>query len=220
MKKATFLVFAVGMLINVTTVKAEGFFSSCPTAADLDQGIIFTTPARVGVLYKRYRRLSGPLIGNNYINGIFPDRTSVTYAGLFTHKHWRDGNVIQYEEPLTDMSELLQFKVGTEHIFESVRYNPATPSRKVKTTATYFIEKADEVDLGGCIYSAVHIRKEGSMEMADGKVVSDNQSFRFIPKLYLKVSGNYGDIEGVRNRRFWDNDNWPFSEKAVEVLSD
>ena len=129
--------------------------SSCPVADDLEHGIVFTDPARVGELYRRYRRLDGPFLGVNYINGIFPDGTTVSYSGLFTYKHWRNGELIQYEEPRTDLSALLRFEPGTEHRFESTRLNPRNPSRRWQISATYFVEDLwiNQVCLGHHIWS-------------------------------------------------------------------
>lgn len=193
----------------------------CPVAADLNDGIVFTDPARQGELDQRYRRLEGPYIGVNYVNGIFPDGTTISYSGLFTYKHWRNGEVVQYEEPQTDLTELLKFKAGSTHAFESFRYNPQTPDRKWHITAEYRIETAEEFSIGRCSYAAVQISREGTLTLPDGKTKRDRERYIFVPELLLKVSGTgvkWGDISNVRKRTILDGKTWPFSNDAADVL--
>ncbi len=197
--------------------------SGCPDSADLDYGIVFTSPARQGELYQRYRRLEGPYIGINYVNGIFPDGTSVSYSGLFTYKHWRNGEVIQYEEPQTDLTELLKFEVGSTHTYESVRYDPQSPDRRWYDSIEYRIEAAEDFSIGHCSYAAVQISLEGTITLPDGEISQVRENYTFIPELLLKVSGTdfrWGDISSVRKRSVLDGWTWPFSWNAAGVLGD
>jgi hypothetical protein len=197
--------------------------SGCPDSADLDYGIVFTSPARQGELYQRYRRLEGPYIGINYVNGIFPDGTSVSYSGLFTYKHWRNGEVIQYEEPQTDLTELLKFEVGSTHTYESVRYDPQSPDRRWYDSIEYRIEATEDFSIGHCSYAAVQISLEGTITLPDGEISQVRENYTFIPELLLKVSGTgftWGDISSVRKRNVLDGWTWPFSWNAADILGD
>lgn len=196
---------------------------SCPDTADLDDGIVFTDPARQGELDQRYRRLEGPYLGINYINGILPDGTTVSYSGLFTYKHWRNGEVIQYEEPQTDLTELLKFEVGSTHIYEAVRYNPQSPDRRWHLSTEYRIEAAEDFSIGRCSYTAVQISREGTLTLPDGKIKTDRENYTFVPELLLRVSGTgvrWGDISNVRKRSVLDGRTWPFSRNAAEILGE
>ncbi len=201
----------VGLFLCATIlVGYVSLSSSCPVADDLEHGIVFTDPARVGELFRRYRRLDGPFLGVNYVNGIFSDGTTVSYSGLFTYKHWRNGELVQYE-------------AGTEHRFESARVNPSNPSRRWQISATYFVEDAEDFQLGDCIYPAVRIRREGTLTRQDGEVRSDRENYIFIPELMLRVSGtgiSYGDVSEVRSRTILDARTWPFTSDAVDVLAE
>ena len=195
----------------------------CPTAADLKDGIVFETPAKRLSLIKRYRQLEGPYVGTNYVNGIFPDGMTVLYAGLFTYKYWDEntGDIVQSEEPQTDLSQLLLFEPGTRHAFESIRYNPRRPERKWRIEAEYLIEDAGQFEIGACAYAAVRITREGTLTLPDGSVKPDRESFVFIPELLLPVSGSgfrYGDVLAVRKKTLLDGWTWPFSTDAGEIL--
>jgi len=193
----------------------------CPSAVDLNNGIVFTDPARKGELERRYRRLEGPYIGVSYVNGIIPDGTTVSYAGLFTYKHWRYGEVIQYEEPQTDLTALLKFETGSSHSYESVRYNPQNPERKWHLSAKYQIEEVEDFAIGNCTFNAVKISREGTLTLPDGKTKRDREDYIFVPELLLRVSGTgvrWGDISKVRKRTILDERKWPFSTDAADVL--
>ena len=201
-----------------------GLFSpDCPTAEDLDKGIVISDPARVGVLYKRYRRIEGPYIGWNYINGILADRTTISYAGLFTYKHWINGEVRQYEEPQVDLEALLRFEPGTQHAFESIRHNPQKPERKWRVSAVYHINEAADLELGGCTYQAVQLRLIGTLTYPDGETKPIREENIFVPELMLKVTGTgvyYDDIDAVRPRTWIDADKWPFTDNPGAVLAE
>ncbi|MCK7611302.1 hypothetical protein [Roseibium sediminicola] len=162
------------------------------------------------------------MIGHSYVNGIFADHgVTISYGGLFTHKAIRGGKVVQLEEPETDLSELFKFEVGTKHEFASVRSDPGRTNRKWEISATFFIEEADDYLLSDCRYRAVTIRREGVIRYPDGKIKQDNQSFLFVPDLFLKVAGSgisYGNIEIVRQRSWLDSNRWPFTDDADSVL--
>jgi hypothetical protein len=197
--------------------------SECPDSADLDYGIVFTNPVRWGEAYQRYRRLEGPYIGINYINGIFPDGTTVSYSGLFTYKHWRKGEVTQYEEPQTDLTELLKFEVGSTHKYEGVRYDLQSPNRRWYLSTEYRIEAAEDFSIGGCSYAAVQISREGTITMPDGEIEQVQENYTFVPELLLNVSGDgsgWGDVSSVRKRSVLDGWTWPFSWYAAGVLDD
>lgn len=217
-------IFLIALICCANPAKSQiANLLGCPVTADLNDGIVFTDPARQGELDQRYRRLEGPYIGVNYVNGIFPDGTTVSYSGLFTYKHWRKGEVIQYEEPQTDLTELLEFKAGSTHSFESIRYNPQTPDRKWHISAEYRIETAEDFSIGRCSYTAVQISREGTLTLPDGKTKRDRERYIFVPELLLKVSGTgvgWGDISNVRKRTILDGKKWPFSSNAADVLRD
>lgn len=196
---------------------------SCPVSSDLDHGIIVTSPAGRGEIVRRYRRLEGSYIGVSYVNGIFPSGTTVSYSGLFTYKHWRGGRIIQYEEPKTNLTELLKFEVGSSHLYESVRYNPRLPDRKWFVSTKYRIEAAADFNIGGCSYASVQISREGTIMLPGRKVRRDREVYIFVPELLLRVSGTgmrWGSISSVRKRTILDGRGWPFSQDAASVLRD
>lgn len=212
----------LGFLLFATTAIGQSlFFGSCPTNDDLENGIVVTDPARVGDLSFRYRKLDGPYFGKNYVNGIFADGMSISYAGLFIYKHWKDGKIIQYEELQVDLTNLLRFEIGTTHPFESVRYNPSNPSRMWETSAEYRVDSAPDFQLGECTYSAVRLRLDGTLYSADGKVIEVREDYTFLPELLLRVSGTgiyWGDISHVKNKTILDGRKWSFSSDAADVL--
>ena len=196
---------------------------SCPVSSDLDHGIIVTNPATRGEIVRRYRPLEGSYIGVSYVNGILPDSATVSYSGLFTYKHWRGGGIIQYEEPKTDLTELLKFEAGSTHLYESIRHNPQFPDRKWFVSTKYQIEAAADFNIGGCSYASVQISRKGTITLPDGKVKRDREVYIFVPELLLRVSGTgmrWGNISNVRKRTILDGRKWPFSQDAADVLRD
>ena len=230
MRKALLIIFfSVPIFVSYDAVSQDISKQSCPSYKDLDKGIVYTKPARKGVLYLRHRRLKENYIGKNYINGIYPDGMVVTYGGLFTHKYWSNGHVIQFEKPKTDLTELMKFEVGTEHALESVRFNPQAPDKKWKIASKYKIKSSDDFKLGKCTYKAVRILREGTLTYPDGEVKLDKEEFIFIPELLLKVAKRnlsmaqkiiyYGDVSNVRKVDASDARKWPFTDDAQDVLN-
>lgn len=203
---------------------SQGLFAACPTSDDLDYGIVFTTPATWGLMKQRYRRLEGDYIGENFIGGVFPDRTNISFAGLFTYKAWRDGELVQHEEPKTDLKGLTNFEPRTEYGFESVRSNHRDPSRKWLISAKYKIEKTEDISIGGCNYSAIIIRRNGKISYPDGRIKDVRENYLFVPELTLRVSSkhspDHGLVSSVRKRSIFDQRRWPFVIDAANVLDD
>lgn len=183
---------------------------ACLTRNDLEKGIVVTSPANNIDLLERYRRLEGPFIGKNRINGVFRDRINISYAGLFTYKFWRNGKLVQYEKPTNDISELLKFQPGTTHQIKTVRINPSRPGKEFAENYQISIKAADDYILSGCAYSAVKLIYSGTRK---GSKI-------FIPELMLDVTSNqWGDFHTIRKRNISDVQKWPFNKAAKEALN-
>ena len=183
----------LGLIFASCAVPAQAFFHrDCPDAAALDDGIVYTDPARVGAFDIMYRRLDGPLIGKVTIGSPFPGRQPVTYAGQFTYRSWSDGVLRQWEEPQTDLSPLLRFEPGTELPFETIRYGQRGDTvREWRTVGTYKVAAAPEFQLGTCAYDAVDIQRDGTLFMPDGSTKPDRERFTYVPELMLRIEGTF-----------------------------
>ncbi len=211
------------MGVIIATLFATLTQAACPTRADLAYGILFSFPTKNTTLTRRHRALQGPYIGETFVNGLFDDTQTVTYAGLFTYKYFSRGKLIQFEEPQNDISALLNFESGSEHPFQSVRYNPQRPEKRWLVDATFKIEQANDFSIDGCRYKAVNITETIALTRPDKSVHNSTETYTFLPELFLKVAGKdyrYGDVSFIRKRRFFDGKDWPFSKDPVANLLD
>ncbi len=183
----------------------------CPNAESLAEGFIYTDSVGKMDFNRGIRRLEGPFIAKE---GLLSN--SISYAGLFTHKYWENGGIIQYEEPLSDMSELLKFEIGKEYEIKTIRYNPQKPDHKWYQTSNYTIERSKELILGWCSYSALIIDINKTITYPDGNVKTNNEKITFIPELMLitDTSDIYSvNVTKVRAKRDSDR-NWAFTSDA------
>ena len=176
---------------------------------DLKEGLVVTSPANNIDILRRHRKLKGPYIAKNDINSIFSDRINIRYADLFSYKFWRRGQLVQYEEPQNDISELLKFETGTTHKIETIRINPSRQGRQWIENYTISIEKAEDTILSDCSYSTVKLIYSGS----------DKGTKLYIPELFLDVTPNqWGDYKTIRKRNKLDGQKWPFNSSAIDAL--
>ncbi len=226
--KPVFFLFCLYLVAIPATATAFNPFA-CPTGEDLDRGIVYLHPAkdlrkRGAYLYhpRHYRRLDGPLFGFATTHEALADTVSVSYAGLFTFRYWINGELRRPEEPLVDLSALLEFVPGTSHPFATVRRNPRTPDREWTTVGTYDVEAADDVEIDGCIYEAVELRRDLTVTDADGKEVSTKSSILYVPELMLPITGGLmprgTSVARVRKRNVFDGKAYPFNAEPADVL--
>lgn len=215
------LVWAV-LLVFIAGPALAFFHRACPTADDLNGGIIYTDPARVGAFDVAYRRLQGPLIGRVTRGSPFPGRQTITYAGLFVYRSWAEGVLRQWEEPQMDMSGILTFAPGTAHDFDFIRYGlRGGEVHAWRTVGTYTFAAAPDFALGRCSYRAIEVVRTGTLTMPDGSAKPDSQRFTYLPDLMLRVAGTgvyYGPLTGVRRPGLLDDASWPFTPDAADIL--
>jgi hypothetical protein len=188
----------------------------CPNSESLSEGYIYTMPIGRFEMEFPYRRLEGFLIAKKSLSG-----ATISYAGLFTHKYWEKGQLIQLEEPTTDMSELFKFEAGTKHEIKTIRYNPQEPARKWHINSTYSINSSAPIELGWCSYSGVNIHLNQTISYPDGKVKTKNKDIKYIPELMI-MSYSSGpriiNITKVRKKKLSEKQ-WPFTSDAHSWLN-
>jgi len=176
---------------------------------DLKEGLVVTSPANNNDIDMRHRHLKGPYVASNAINSVFSDRINIRYADLFSYKFWRNGQLIQNEEPQNDISELLNFEIGTTHKVETIRTNPIMQGRQWVENYTISIQKAEDIVLSGCSYSTVKLTYSGS----------EKGTKLYIPELLLDVTPNqWGEYHTIRKRNLLDGQKWPFNKSPIDAL--
>ena len=195
----------------------------CLTRQSLNEGLVYTYLAASGAQYVNYRLLDGPYVGHHRRSSLESSGStiSISYAGLFTYKYWRDGKLVQYEEPQSDMSAFLRFEPGSKHQFKSIRYAYRKTTQVWRTDLNYEILSAEDIKLGDCTYETVLLQSEGTVTYPDGIVHEVQGKFRYLPELMIRISGigyKVEDVSDVRRRRLWDGWRWPFNSDYKSVL--
>ncbi len=216
--KIAILVLILGVIFGFMALKYhKPVYSTyfCPDGNSLNEGFVYTNPAGQFDLEFPYRKLEGPFIAREKLSG-----RSISYAGLFTHKYWDNGKLIQFEEPISDMSGLLKFEVGTQHEIQTVRYNPQEPQRKWNITSRYDIKNSEKLEFGWCSYSTLNIDISHTITYPDGKIKTNNEKIKYIPELMLMTFSNAPpriNITKIRKKKSSEG-KWPFTSDAHSWL--
>lgn len=169
---------------------------ACPTAADLEDGIVIVSGKPGAPITHVIRRVAGDLVWNSQYSAMFPDAwSSYSHAGLFelfTHRESGSGQkVARYDPPLPPMDS---FVPGT--VFKArTSWGDADGTQEWNGMLTYEVTESGSIQIGACSYESVRIKVHGLLTYPDGQTKMYDRTKVLIPELAFETG--YSETRSV-----------------------
>ncbi|MEO9685193.1 MAG: hypothetical protein ABJF86_08750 [Tateyamaria sp.] len=167
---------------------APGVAIACPTAADLEDGIVITTGAKAAPQTHIVRRVSGDLVWHSQSSAIFPDAwSSYSHGGLFslfTHRASGTGQkVTRYDVALPPMDGV---DPGTAFTALTTWGDP-DGEKQWSGNLTYEVSENPAISIGDCKYDAIRLSIRGDITYPDKATKLYRRNEIYIPELAFRV---------------------------------
>jgi len=218
------------ILTSFATPVQAFFHTSCPTAADLRDGIVVTDMGTNAGDIFHWRQLDGEVFGFARTAGLLsPNRISLWRADLVELAQvTATGIQVVSATDLTGFEAFLQMEPGTAHNLSYTRtliLKLGGEDRLLHLPATWNVKisRALQVKLGDCTYSGVEITGQQTLTTFTGHQTTHDVAYTYIPELRLQLEGGnapHGTVVAVRVRNANDGTAWPFSPDAADIVED
>ncbi len=196
------------LLIWPTLILSAGAGFACPSAQDLDEGIVITTGNPLLPQTEMVKHLGNGLYWHSQTSDMFPDTWNGFYhegvLQLYTQRQSGSGKkIVQYDPPLvlgTGFSDLQVLPV------KKVYGDPAG-AKTWHADYTYTATPMDPITIDGCTYTAMKIAETGKLILPSGEVQKTDYRYVHLPELHFTymLMGKGPDPVKISAAGFWDD---------------
>ena len=169
---------------------------TCPTAADLETGIVLTEKGPRGSVVTIQRRVSPDIIlSGGYVTPreTRPSMTTRSHAGFLSLQTVENGRLLEDRSYDPPPAEIMPFSGNT-------RYRARAGDRDFDFVVD--VAERGRVSLGGCSYDAIHLRMRTSGKLRSGKDFESVTERVYIPALAYATMGTLKSV-GTLEVRHW-----------------
>ncbi|TNE64080.1 MAG: hypothetical protein EP335_08090 [Alphaproteobacteria bacterium] len=180
--------------------------SDCPTAADLERGIVFEMQGKNHTMAFSQQHLDGDTYWQAFSSPLGLDAASETFRGLVTLRTYsRKGELTRTDTFQYDFTSMFPLKTGASFRFDGVRTNGRS---QWLIDRTITVGEMGEFAVGACRYPTFELEITDNMVLPSGERKTYSETVRYSEDLSYVLSTTKHRLEHLDLVRLRQDGDW------------